>query len=341
MKRGAASVYPVTTSDLTIEYPPHGASPAFVAVHGLNLRIAPGEVVGLLGESGSGKSTLARVLSGDAASPATAAGGSAEVRPQITGGEATVLGHELRRINRRTLAKLTFEVGLLAQDAAETLPSTMSVAEIVASPILERDRHYNRRSLNTRVATMIDAVRLPLAFLGKFPYELSSGQRQRVALARALVFGPTLLIADEPTAGIDVTVRDAVIDLIGELQRERAFSALIISHDLAVLRRVANRIAVMHQGVLVGLGTIQEVFDDPWHPYVAGLADALSVPVDDEAYEPDDDDADDEQADDDEADDDEAGGEPAAEAVNATAPNLKSLPKDTGAMLPHPRMPPR
>lgn len=280
MKRGAASVYPVTTDDLRIEYPPHGASPAFVAVHGLNLRIAPGEVVGLLGESGSGKSTIARVLSGDAASAVTAGGGSAEVRPQITGGEATVLGHGLRRIKRRALAKLTFEVGLLAQDAAETLPSTMTVAEIVASPILERDRHYNRRSLETRVATMIDAVRLPLALLGKFPYELSSGQRQRVALARALVFGPTLLVADEPTAGIDVTVRDAVIDLIGELQRERAFSALIISHDLAVLRRVANRIAVMHQGVLVGLGTIEEVFDDPWHPYVVGLAEALAVPVD-------------------------------------------------------------
>ena len=274
MKHGAASVPPIQTSDLTIEYPPHGASPAFVAVHGFTLRIAPGEVVGLLGESGSGKSTLARLLSGDAfASDATG------IRPQITGGEATVLGYGLRRISKRKLTRLTFGVGLLAQDAADTLPSTMTVAEIVAEPVLERDRRYNRRALGAQVATMIDAVRLPLALLGQYPYELSSGQRQRVALARALVFGPELLIADEPTAGVDVMVRDAVVDLISELQQERSFSALVISSDLAVLQRVVNRIGVMHQGVLVGLGTIDDVFRDPWHPYVRELAAALQPTV--------------------------------------------------------------
>jgi ABC-type glutathione transport system ATPase component len=272
MTRGAAPIHPISTSDLTIEYPPHGASGAFVAVHGLTLRIEPGEVLGLLGESGSGKSTIARVLSGAAFSP-----GSGEVRPQITGGEAVVLGFRLRGIRRRKLARLTFGVGHLAQDAADTLPATMTVADIVAEPVLDRDRHYNPRALESRVATMVDAVRLPLALLAKYPYELSNGQRQRVALARALVFGPSLLIADEPTAGVDATVREAVIDLIGELQRERAFSALVISSDLTVLRRVANRIGVLHQGVLVGLGTIDEVFDDPWHPYVVELAAALTT----------------------------------------------------------------
>lgn len=270
MTRGAAPEYPITTSDLTIEYPPHGASPAFVAVHGLTLRIAPGEVLGLLGESGSGKSTIARVLSGSASSS-----GFGGVSAQITGGEASVLGFPLRRISRRKLGRLTYGVGLVAQDAADTLPPTMTVAEIVAAPVLERDPRFDRNALETRVATMVDSVRLPLSVLGRFPYELSGGQRQRVAIARALVFGPSLLIADEPTAGVDVTVRNAVIDLIGELQRERAFSALVISSDLAVLRRVANRIGVMYQGVLVGLGTIDEVFDDPWHPYVAGLGAAL------------------------------------------------------------------
>ena len=270
MTRGAAPEYPITTSDLTIEYPAHGASPAFVAVHGLTLRIAPGEVLGLLGESGSGKSTIARVLSGAASSS-----GYGGVSAQITGGEASVLGFPLRRISRRKLTRLTYGVGLVAQDAADTLPPTMTVAEIVAAPVLERDPRFDRNALETRVATMVDSVRLPLSVLGRFPYELSGGQRQRVAIARALVFGPALLIADEPTAGVDVTVRNAVIDLIGELQRERAFSALVISSDLAVLRRVANRIGVMYQGVLVGLGTIDEVFDDPWHPYVAGLGAAL------------------------------------------------------------------
>ena len=268
MNRGAASEFPITTNDLTIEYPPHGASPAFVAVRGMTLQIAPGEIVGLLGESGSGKSTLASVLAGDAL---TGSG----LRPQITGGSAMVQDIEIRRIGKRKLAQLTFGVGYLAQDAAVSLQGDLTVAEIVAEPVLDRDKHYNRAALNTLVATMIDAVRLPLAVLTQYPYELSSGQRQRVALARALVFGPAVLIADEPTAGVDVSVRDAVIDLIVELQQERAFSALVISHDLQVLRRLANRIAVMHQGVLVGLGTIEEVFTDPWHPYVASMASAL------------------------------------------------------------------
>jgi len=272
MKRVEADPYPILASDLTVEYAAHGASSAFVAVRGLTLTLGRGEVLGLLGESGSGKSTIARVLSG-----ADSGSGHGEVRAQITGGQATVLGYPLRRIGRRKLAKLTFRVGMLAQDAASTLPASLTVADIVAEPVLERDRRYDKAALETLVATMIDAVRLPLSVLGKYPYELSSGQRQRVALAKALVFGPSLLIADEPTAGVDALVRDDVIDLIGELQRERAFSAVLISNDLGVLRRVANRIGVMHQGVLVGLGTIDEVFDNPWHPYVAELATALTL----------------------------------------------------------------
>lgn len=302
MTRGAKPIIPISTSDLTVEYPPHGVSPAHVAVHGLTLQIKPGEVLGLLGESGSGKSTLASVLSGAAFAP-----GLGSARPIITGGEATVLGFRMRRIGRRKLARLTFGVGLLEQNAADTLPPTMTVAEIVAEPVLERDRRYNRKALDARVATMVDAVRLPLSVLPRYPYELSNGQRQRVALARALVFGPSLLIADEPTAGVDVTVRDAVIDLIGELQRERSFSALVISSDLKVLRRVANRIAVLYQGVLVGLGTIDEVFEDPWHPYVAGLAAALTGPetddgLDDDMNDGQGDDPDDREAGDDRAD---------------------------------------
>ncbi len=308
MTRGAKPIFPISTSDLTVEYPPHGVSPAHVAVHGLTLQIKPGEVLGLLGESGSGKSTLASVLSGAAFAP-----GLGNARPIITGGEATVLGFRMRRIGRRKLARLTFGVGLLEQNAADTLPPTMTVAEIVAEPVLERDRRYNRRALDTRVVTMVDAVRLPLAVLPRYPYELSNGQRQRVALARALVFGPSLLIADEPTAGVDVTVRDAVIDVIGELQRERSFSALVISSDLKVLRRVANRIGVLYQGVLVGLGTIDEVFDDPWHPYVAGLAAALTgSETDDEPSNDPDDLPDDRQ--DDEPEDSEEGDDRADES---------------------------
>ncbi|GGI48367.1 ABC-type glutathione transport system ATPase component [Agromyces flavus] len=274
MTRGATHGYPIVISDLSVEYPAHGASAAHVAVHGVSLRVAPGEVLGLLGSAGSGKTTLARVLSGVGLEPG---GPGSDVRPVITGGEAIVLGTPLRGITRRRLNELRFHVGYLAQDAAEHLPPDRTVSEIIGEPILERDHRYNRKALATRVATMVDAVRLPLGLLEKYPYELSGGQRQRVALAQALVLGPNLLIADQPTAGIDLTVRDAVAQLISELRDGHTFSAVIITHDLPVLRRVADRVAVLDRGEVVALGTIDEVFDDPSHPYVQALAGALDA----------------------------------------------------------------
>jgi ABC-type glutathione transport system ATPase component len=270
MTHGAAHGFPIEADDLSIEYPAHGPSAAHVAVRGFSLRVAPGEVVGLLGDAGSGKSTLARVLSGDFlhAEPG-------HVHPLITGGHATVGGYELRGMSRRRANEVTFDVGYLAQDAAERLAPDRTVTEIVGEPVLARDEHYNRKALAARVATMVDAVRLPLGVLERYPYQLSGGQRQRVALARALVLGPSLLVADEPTAGIDVTVRDAVVDLFRELQQDRAFSALVISHDPSVLRRLASRIAVLHRGSLVAVGALDDVLGDPTHPYVRELARAF------------------------------------------------------------------
>lgn len=267
---GMAGDPAITVSDLTVEYPSHGASASCVALHGVDLRVERGEVIGLMGESGSGKSTLARVLSGQAFT-----GRSGDVAPQITGGDATVLGHAIRRIRTRGLRRLTFSVGLLEQDAAERLEPTLTVADNIAAPIYSRDRRYSSAAAGSRVAAMLDAVQLPLSVMTKYPFEISSGQRQRVALAQTLVLGPSILIADEPTAGIDVTVRGAVIELIGELKRLGEFTAILISHDLSVLRRLSDRVAVLHQGSLVGLGPLQSVLESPQHPYVATLAAAL------------------------------------------------------------------
>ncbi|WP_208008413.1 ATP-binding cassette domain-containing protein [Agromyces protaetiae] len=241
-----------------------------MALHGITLRLAPGEVLGVLGSAGSGKSTLAKILSGVFLDPR-----DEEVRPVITGGAARVLGQELRRMSRRKLAEYQYRVGYLPQDAAVRLLPDRTVAENIAEPILERDPRYDVKALRLRVANLVDAVRLPLTVLDLFPYELSNGQRQRVALARALVLKPTLLIADEPTAGIDLTVRDAVAQLLHELRDGHTFSAIVITHDLPVLRRIADRIAVFDRGALVALGTIDEVLDDPSHPYVKALAGAL------------------------------------------------------------------
>ena len=263
----------IVVSDLSVEYPARGASAAHVALRGVSLRVEPGEILGLLGETGSGKSTLARVLSGRGIPKRATDPG-----PRITGGDATVLGHSLRRARKRDISEITFHVGFLEQEAASTLEPTLTIAENVSLPIFERDHGYSRRAAGERAAMMLDTVHLPLSVLTKYPYELSSGQRQRVALARALVLGPSVLVADEPTAGIDATVRDAVIDLLGQLREHRGFSAIIVSHDLAVLRRVTTNAAVLHEGRVVGYGPIDDVLAAPEHPFVSGLATALKAP---------------------------------------------------------------
>jgi len=263
----------IVVSDLSVEYPARGASASCVALRGVSFRVEPGEVLGILGETGSGKSTLAAILAGRGL-PQRAS----EPGPRVSGGDALVLGHSMRKARKRDIAEVTFHVGYLAQEAASTLEPSLTVAENVALPIFERDQHYSRRAAGERAATMLDTVHLPLSVLNKYPYELSAGQRQRVAFARALVLGPNVLVADEPTAGIDATVRDAVIDLLGNLKDHPDFSAVVVSHDLAVLRRATSNVLVLHTGRVVGYGPIEDVLAKPEHPFVAGLAKALKPP---------------------------------------------------------------
>jgi len=297
-----ADRYVLTASDVTIEYPAHSVSSAFTAVKGFTLAIEPGEIVGLVGSSGSGKSTLAQVASGQAAIR-----GSKENSPRIVGGSLDVLGFQMRGLKRAKLNTLTLGVGYVAQDAGSNLTSNMTVAELVAEPLFLRDKRYNRQEAGLKAATLVDALLLPVGSMLKQPHELSSGQRQRVAIARGLILDPVLLIADEPTAGVDVSVRGAVVDVIAGLQRSRGASALIVSHDLDALRRSVDRIAVIHEGVVVGLGPIDEVLSDPRHPYVVGLARETSSDLvgdeDDEDYEDYDDEDDDDEDEDDGLDD--------------------------------------
>jgi ABC-type glutathione transport system ATPase component len=188
-----------------------------------------------------------------------------------------VLGARVRALYERDRRRLGGLVGYLPQQGGRRLRGDLTVAENVAEPLFERDRHFDARVAGRKAAVLVDAVQLPLGMMARYPHELSNGQRQRVAIARSLVLDPQLWVADEPIAGVDVTVRGPVLDTLLELQSDRDFTALIVSYDAAVLMELTDRLAVMHRGMLVGLGPTREVLAHPKHPYVQGVAEDVSL----------------------------------------------------------------
>lgn len=261
----------LSASDLSLEYPAHSVSEAHTPVRGFTLQMAPGDAVGLVGSSGSGKSSLAKVLSGNFLVDRTNA-------PRIVGGALHVLGFDLRRgIRGRSLNRFTFAVSYLPQDARSGLTANMTVAEYVAEPLFLRDKKFPQRVAGLRVSELLDALMLPVGTLTKLPHELSSGQRQRVAIARALILQPVLFVADEPTAGVDISVRRQVVDMVTDYQRSRGAAVIVVSHDVDILRRSVDRVVVLHEGSMVAVGTLDEVLADPRHPYIAGLARSVAL----------------------------------------------------------------
>jgi len=258
----------VRARDLSLRYRSRNPETRSIAVNGVTFDVKQGEVLAIVGETGSGKSTLAKAV-------ALHADTSEEAAPLISGGSLEVLGTELRGISHRKRDRLGLGIGYLPQEGGDFLEPRLTIGENIAEPIFSRDRHFDQDEAGQAVATLIDAVRMPLGTMNKYPHELSKGQRQRIAIARAMILEPRLLIADDPTAGIDVTVRSAILDIIVTLQLERAFSAIVVTADLGEVRRVSNRVAVMHRGMIVAIGNVDEVFEDPHHPYVKGLAHSL------------------------------------------------------------------
>jgi ABC-type dipeptide/oligopeptide/nickel transport system ATPase component len=255
----------VLADDLTLGYGDDD-----VAVNGVSFSIPVGGILGVVGEAGSGKSTLARAVAAQVQH-------GEKPLPKIFGGQLEIFGQDLRDISDKKRSRLTMRVGYLPQDGGSSLEPHLTIGENVSEPIYSRDRKFDRHEAGAAVATLIDAVRLPLAVMNKFPHELSRGQRQRVALARALILEPTLLVADDPTMGVDVLVRGRILTVIADLQRERAFSALVIGHDIREMRTMTEQIAIMQGGMIVGLGQVDEVLENPLHPYVERLAESISL----------------------------------------------------------------
>lgn len=270
----------VSVSDVSLAYPAHAGGRAFQAVEGLSFEVRRGEVVALLGESGSGKSTLARFLAGRGDDA-----GEKSARIKLVGGSASVLDVPMKRLGRRARARLTAYTGFLSQEAGATLAPELNVGDLLLEPIVERVKDFDRDAVGERVAEMMDIVALPLAKLQEYPYELSKGQRQRVAVIRSLMLDPTLLIADEPTLGVDANNRPKIVKLLKWYRERTNASMLLISHDIGMLEALVQEVIVLQQGQLIGRGDINEIFRHADHGYVQLLAQALRANAYDEIAE--------------------------------------------------------
>jgi len=247
--------------DLVIEYPKNGSTPAFRAVHGIDLTIRAGEMVALVGESGSGKTTVGRCSVG--------------LLP-VHEGTLTVNGVDMAGISRRDLAQLRKSFSIVFQDPGSSLNPRWPIGQSVGEPLVLAG--WKKDRVTARVNELLDQVEIPRAYRNRYPHELSGGQRQRIGIARALALEPKLLIADEPTSALDVSVQARVLEIFAELQEEHGFGCLFVSHDLAVVEQLSDRIAVMRHGRVVEQGTTRQVIANPQHEYTQKLIAAVPVP---------------------------------------------------------------
>ncbi len=230
-------------------------------VHGIDLELTAGRTLGLVGESGSGKSTIGRALAG---------------LVPVVDGSVEVDGNDLRTARGKRLRELRSRVGIVFQDPASSLNPRQTIGWSIAEPLLVHGEG-TPASRADRARELLSAVQLDPSWTERFPHQLSGGQRQRVAVARALALRPALVIADEPTSALDVTVQAAVLDLLADLQDEFGFGMLLISHDLAVVRQLADDVVVLHDGRIVERGATSAVLDHPQQDYTRMLLAAAPV----------------------------------------------------------------
>ncbi|GAB3147827.1 ATP-binding cassette domain-containing protein [Amycolatopsis stemonae] len=240
---------------------------ALSAVDGVDLDVVAGETLAVVGESGSGKTTLTRLL-------------LRLVEP--TAGTVRFDGADLLTMPARRLRKVRREMQVVLQDPYSSMNPRLRVTEIVGEPLLTHDPSMRgrraRARVRERVADLLEAVGLPAQVQDRYPHEFSGGQRQRVSIARALALEPRLVVLDEPTSALDVSVQAQVLDLLGALQERLSLTYVFVSHNLAVVQQIADRVAVMRAGKIVELADAATLFRSPSHEYTRSLLDAVPNP---------------------------------------------------------------
>ncbi len=232
------------------------------AVDGVSFDILEGETLGLVGESGCGKSTCGRAI----------------LRLyDITEGAIRINGRDIARASHAELRKLRPTMQMVFQDPQASLNPRMTVAKIIAEP-LDEHTTLSRREKMQRVHELMDAVGLSRDFANRFPHEFSGGQRQRIGIARALALNPKFIVCDEPIAALDVSIQAQVVNLLEDLQEQFGLTYLFISHDLSMVRHIADRVAVMYLGKVVELAPREPLYSAPLHPYTQALLSAVPEP---------------------------------------------------------------
>ncbi|MFT8776024.1 MAG: ABC transporter ATP-binding protein [Gluconacetobacter liquefaciens] len=257
----------IAAEDLRMTYRV-GRGQVLRALDGVSLAVRPGEVLGLVGESGCGKSTLGRCL-------------LRLVQP--SGGRVVFDGTDITTLPERRLRPLRQDMQMVFQDSYAALNPRRRVGDLVAEPLRVHPApgggRRSRADIAARLAELMDLVGLPQTALERYPHEFSGGQRQRINIARALALSPRLVVADEPVAALDVSIQAQIVNLFMDLRDRLGLTYVFVAHDLAVVRQISTRVAVMYLGAIVELGEADAVLHHPAHPYTAALIAAVPEPV--------------------------------------------------------------
>lgn len=232
------------------------------AVDDVSFSIKPGETLGLVGESGCGKSTLGKTI-------------ARLIEP--TSGSIEFEGQDITRLKGRTMASMRANIQMIFQDPMESLNSRHTVGDILEEPFIVQNIG-DRQSREKRVKELLDIVGLPARSATRYPFEFSGGQRQRIGIARSIALNPKLVICDEPVSALDVSIQSQILNLLVDLQKEFNLAYLFIAHDLAVVKHISDRIAIMYLGKLVEQSTGASIYQSPKHPYTHSLISSIPVP---------------------------------------------------------------